>query len=253
MAKRPAERYQTISDLVEDLTIAGGIEEAPLPPVPKTSPPDRIVVPTQEAAQFDTGFGETDEVTVVRSRLETTPGEGDYAVPAMSPAAAGLNPWKILIPSLAGLIIVFAVVYAFTRESQPTNTNQVEPSLVADPNSQAVEPSPPATGAAEQGIPAGGTTNTQVADANANANANANVEASPTPDANVNAEENANTGNENTNANSNRPAPNPTLPSPSRQLNTNENPTAPPPGEKPAPSPKPTQTATPDAPPLTLR
>ena len=252
MAKRPAERYQTITELVEDLTIAGGIGEAPLPPVPQTSPADRFVVPTQEAAQFDTDFGEADEVTVLRSR-ETTPGAGAYAVPAMSPAAAGLNPWKILIPSLAGLIIVFAVVYAFTRESQPTNTNQVEPSLVADPNSQAVEPSPPATGAAEQGIPAGGTTNSQVVDANANANANANVEASPTPDANVNAEENANTGNENTNANSNRPAPNPPLPSPSRQLNTNENPTAPPPGEKPAPSPKPTQATTPDAPPLRLR
>ncbi len=253
MAKRPAERYQTISELVEDLTIAGGIEEAPLPPVPQTSQADRIVVPTQEAAQFDGGFGEADEVTVVRSRLETTPGAGAYAVPAMSPAAPGLNPWKILIPSLAGLIVVFAVVYAFTRESQPTNTNQVEPSLVADPNSQAVEPSPPATGSAEQGIPAGGTTNSQVVDANANANANANVEASPTPDENVNAEENANTGNENTNANSNRPAPNPPLPSPSRQLNSNENPTAPPPGEKPAPSPKPTQATTPDAPPLRLR
>ena len=251
MAKRPAERYQTISELVDDLTIAGGIGEAPLPPVPQTSPADRFVVPTQEAAQLDTGFAETDEVTVVRSRLETTPGAGAYAVPAMSPAAAGLNPWKILIPSLAGLIIVFAVVYAFTRESQPTNTNQLEPSLVADPNSQAVEPSPPATGAAEQGIPAGGITNSQVVEANANANAN--VEASPAPDENVNAEENANTGNENTNANSNRPAPNPPLPSPSRQVNTNENPTAPPPGEKPAPSPKPTQATTPDAPPLTLR
>lgn len=253
MAKRPAERYQTISELVEDLTIAGGIEDAPLPPVPKTSSADRIVVPTQEPAQFDTDFGEDDEVTAVRSRLETTPGAGAYAVPAMAPSAAGLNPWKILIPSLAGLIVVFAVVYAFTRESQPTNTNQVEPSLVADPNSQAVEPSPPATGAAEQGIPAGGTTNTQVVDANANANANANVEASPTPDEDVNAEENVNTGNENTNANSNRPAPNPPLPSPSRQLNTNENPTAPPPGEKPAPSPKPTPVTTPDAPPLRLR
>ena len=92
--------------------------------------------------------------------------------------------------ALAGLIVIFAVVYAFTRGSQPSNTNQLEPALVADPNSQAVEPSPPPTGSAEQGIPSGGTTNTQVVDANANAN----VEASPSPDANINAESKHNAG-----------------------------------------------------------
>ena len=191
-----------------------------------------------------------DEVTVVRQRLETNPGTGANALPAM-PAPIGINPWKILIPSLAGLIVIFAVVYAFTRESQPTNTNQVEPALVADPNSQAVEPSPPPTGSAEQGIPAGGVTNNQVVDANvnANANANANVEASPTPEENVNAEVNTNTGNENANANTNRPATNPPLPSPSRAVNTNDNPPAPPPAEKPAPSPKPSQATTSAAPP----
>ena len=198
---------------------------------------------------------------MVRRRMETIPGTGAYAVPAVPPAA-GVNPWKILIPSLAGLLVVFAVVFVFTRGSQePTNANQTEPTLVADPNSQAVEPSPPPTGAAEQGIPAGGVTNNQVVDpnANANANANANVEASPTPDENVNAEINANTANENANANANantnRPATNPPLPSPSRQLNTNENPTEPPPppAEKKSPSPNPTQVTTSGAPPLQPR
>jgi hypothetical protein len=194
-----------------------------------------------------------DEVTVVRRRLDTTPGTGAHAVPALPPAA-GVNPWKILIPALAGLLVVFGVVYVFTRGSQPTtNANQTEPTLVADPNSQAVEPSPPPTGSAEQGIPAGGITNNQVVDANANANANANVEASPTPDENVNAEINANTGNENANANSNRPATNPPLPSPSRQLNANENPTAPPPAEKKPPSPAPSPATTSEAPPLQRR
>lgn len=246
IAKRPAERYQTVGELVEDLTIAGGIDVVPLPPVPKTSAADRIVVPTHEVAQSDTSLGDADEVTVVRSRLETTPGTGAHALPAMPPSAAGLNPWKILLPSLAGLLVVFAVVYAFTRESSPTNTNQVvEPSLVADPNSQAVQPSPPATGAAEQGIPAGGITNSQVV--NANANANANVEASPTPEENINAEENTNTGNENVNGNTNRPAVNPPLPSPSRQLNINE-PPPPPAGEK--ATPKPTPATASDTPPL---
>ena len=246
MAKQPSDRYQTVGELVEDLTVASGMQVAKSPPVPTSPVTNRIVVATRDSAQRE--LLDTDEVTVVRQRLETNPGTGASGVPAL-PAATGINPWKILIPSLAGLIVIFAVVYSFTRESQPTNTNQVEPALVADPNSQAVEPSPPATGSGEQGIPAGGVTNNQVVNANANANANANVEASPTPDENVNAEINANTGNENANANSNRPATNPPLPSPSRAVNTNDNPPAPPPAEKPAPSPKPSQATTSAEPP----
>jgi serine/threonine protein kinase len=247
MAKRPGERYQTVGELVEDLTIAAGIELTASPPMPNASAANRIVVPTRAVVAAEAAIDEPDEVTVIRQRLETTPGTGANALPVIEPAS-GINPWKVVIPALAGLIVVFAVVYAFTRESPSANTNQVEPALVADPNSQAVEPSPPPTGVAEQGIPAGGTTNNQVVDANANANANANVEPSPTPDANVNAEENANTGNENVNANTNRPV-NPPLPSPSRPQNVNEQP-APPPEEKKAPSPNPTQATTPDTPPL---
>jgi eukaryotic-like serine/threonine-protein kinase len=244
MAKHPGERYQNVAELVDDLTIASGLEAVVSTPVPNPAAANRIVVPTR------TSENELleDEVTVVRRRLDTTPGTGAHAVPAV-PAASGVNPWKVLIPALAGLLVVFAVVYAFTRESQPqTNANQTEPTLVADPNSQAVEPSPPPTGAAEQGIPAGGITNSQVVNANANANANASVEASPTPDENINADINTNTGNENANANSNRPAVNPPLPSPSRPVNAN--PTAPPPAEKQSPSPNPTQAPSSEAPPL---
>lgn len=249
MAKHPGDRYQTVGELVEDLTIAAGVAVPAPMPVPTTSAGNRIVVPTRTS---ENELAE-DEVTVVRRRLDTTPGTGEHALPALPPAS-GVNPWKILIPSLAGLLVVFAVVYVFTRGSQQsTNTNQTEPTLVADPNSQAVEPSPPPTGSAEQGIPAGGVSNSQVVDANANVNANANasVEASPTPDESVNPEVNANTGNENANANTNRPATNPPLPSPSRPLNANENPTAPPPpAEKKSPSPNPTQVTSSEAPPL---
>lgn len=257
MAKNPDDRYQNVAELVEDLTIAAGIEAGVNPPVPMSAAANRIVVPTRTSALSEEDAGE-DEVTVVRQRLDTTPGTGGHAVQALPPAAGGVNPWKILIPSLAGLLVVFAAVYVFTRGSQQsTNTNQTEPALVADPNSKAVEPSPPPTGSAEQGIPAGGVTNSQVVDANANvnANANANVEASPTPEANVNAEVNTNTANENVNANtnSNKPATNPPLPSPSRQLNANENPPPPAPAEKKSPSPNPTQVISSEAPPLQRR
>lgn len=248
MAKQPGDRYQTVAELVDDLTIAAGIEASQVTPVPTSAAAaNRIVVQTKTAVPSGIDAGDLDEVTVVRQRVTTNPGTGAYAVPAM-PAPTGVNPWKILLPALAGLLVVFAVVYAFTRESQPSNANQTGPALVADPNSQPVEPSPPATGSAEQGIPAGGVINPQPdANANTNANANANVEASPTPDLNVNAEANTN-ANENANTNSNRPV-NPPLPSPSRPANANENPTAPPPDDKKAPSPKPTETATADAPP----
>lgn len=248
VAKHPGDRYQTVGELVEDLTIAAGVAVPAPTPVPTTSAGNRIVVPTRASENELV----EDEVTVVRHRLDTTPGTGGHALPALPPPS-GVNPWKILIPSLAGLLVVFAVVYVFTRGSQqPTNTNQTEPTLVADPNSQAVEPSPPPTGSGEQGIPAGGVTNSQVVDANANvnANANANVAASPTPEENVNAEVNTNTANENANVNTNKAATSPPLPSPSRPANVNENPTAPPPSEKKLPSPNPTQVISSQAPPL---
>ena len=251
MAKRPEDRYQTVGALVEDLTIAGGLEVTAGPPVPTTAAANRIVVQTQATTTSESEANDVDEVTVLRRRVDTSPNTDSAPLPAHPSQVSSLNPWKILIPALASLIVVFAVVYAFTRDSQSTNTNQTEPALVADPNSQAVEPSPPATGSAEQGIPSGGTTNSQIVDANANANANANVEASPSPVENVNAEANANLPeNENANQNSNRPATNPPLPSPTRQLNANENPPAPPPEEKKAPTPKPTQAPTAEAPPV---
>ncbi len=67
------------------------------------------------------------------------------------------NPWKVLIPSMIGLLVVFGVIYAFTRNSQPGTlaTPSASP-LVADPNSQPIEAASPPTGAGETGIPAGG-------------------------------------------------------------------------------------------------
>lgn len=249
MAKRPDDRYQSVGQLVEDLTIAGGMEMVAVPPVPTASAGNRIVVSTQSVSSTTAASDEVDEVTAVRGRVGIAPDGSDAAMPAPPSPAGSLNPWKVLIPALAGLIVIFAVVYAFTRDSQPSNTNQLEPAIVADPNSQAVEPSPPATGSAEQGIPSGGTTNTQVVDANANVNAN--TEASPSPAENANVDANINAGvneNVNQNTNANRPAINPPLPSPTRQLNANQNQPPPAPEEK-APSPKPTQPPTADTPP----
>jgi eukaryotic-like serine/threonine-protein kinase len=215
MAKLPGNRYQTVAELIEDLTITSGLARfAPVPvqPLPVTPPPARVEEP--------------DEVTVVRTRAEppqpvvrrppvtvpvgrTTPPHG------MAPAAeaTSFNPLKIIIPSVVGLLVVFGVIYALKYNSlanQNQNANQNSQELAADPNSQPVQPGASPTGKGEEGIPAGGKTNPI---ANVNATPAPSVELSPLPVEVVSPVANAN---ENTNANSNRKAP--PLPEPTRSV-----------------------------------
>ncbi len=242
MAKRPDDRYLSVREMVEDLTGAAGMEPS-ASPATRVTGGNRIVVPTQAVvATPASNVADADEETMVRPRVNTNPGVEQAYTPAARPTrAVTLNHWKILIPSLAGLLVVFAVVYAFTGNSNTANTNQSEPTLVADPNSRPVEPSPPATGKSEAGIISGGAATNQVVNANANVDANANSEVAPSPE-DLNANVNANVqGNENSNQNANSARPSATvpLPTPSRQVNTNNQLPAPPPGAK-VPEPKPT-------------
>jgi serine/threonine-protein kinase len=223
LAKRPEDRYQKAGLLVEDLVIAAatGIVQQGI----GAQTPGRIVVPIQSGTAPENTTNESEE-TLVRSRVQAPSGLPARAPIAPATSAAGLNPWRIVIPSLAGLLVVFAVIYAFTRKSEPaTNTNQQQgnsSTLSADPNSQPVQPAAPPTGQNEGGIPSGGTTNT-----------NANAAVTPTPIDNPSA---ANDNKAPANANSNRAkeSPSPT-PSP-REANSNEAPPAP----SPKPSPRPT-------------
>src|ERR1044071_2599199 len=147
MAKLPTNRYQTISELLEDLTIAAGMS------VLKLNGTTPMKAPLAD---------DPDEITVVRPRIEPRPGRQRPPLnvpiaPPPPPVKPGLNPFKILIPSAVGLLLLFAVIYAFTRNSAtPTNTNTNQSNLIADPNSQPVQPSPPPTGKGEEGIPSGG-------------------------------------------------------------------------------------------------
>ncbi len=238
MAKRPEDRYQSVGDLVDDLAIAAGAQAATIPTAAPLSEPNVLVSQSGAGAILN----DVDEETLVRPRANT----GAEAYPAaprtteMYPTspARSLNPWKILIPSLAAVLVVFAVVYAFTKSSEPTNSNQSQPGLVADPNSQAVEPSPPAIGSGEAGIPSGGAVTNPAANSNVDANANANVNAEETFTPVVNLNDNTNTEtNQNSNANSNRPSADVPLPAPSRQVNANQQ-QVPPPGS-PTPESKP--------------
>jgi eukaryotic-like serine/threonine-protein kinase len=245
MAKVRDNRYQTVAELIEDLTIAAGMTIHRIGPVTPTTAEQPVPV-----------RDEPDEVTVVRPREEPqyvppvvqrrepvrVPVSG--AMPPPPQAAAGFNPLKIIIPSLAGLLVVFVAVYALTRNSGSgeANTNQQSQSLAADPNSQPVQPAQSPSGKGEQGIPAGGTITAPAANVNASPNANAAVSPEAiediTPVANANANDNSNS-----NSNSNKKPP--ALPEPTKSV-LPETPPPPAPSATKPPAEKPSPTATPN-------
>lgn len=235
LAKLPENRYQTAGALVEDLIMAAGIEG----PVNSASFPavtnETVKATTAEVPVAD----DPDEITVVRPRtapIAPTPPPPRPVVHQPPPQPrASFNPWKVLIPSMAGLLVVFAVIYAFTSNNEAPAVTPNEPALVADPNSQPVQPAEPATGRDEVGIPTGGSASTP------EASPSVTPQVSPTPLEDVNENGNSNAerpgDNANTNSNNNRTPP---LPSPTQRITTPP-PPLPDPGTK--PSPKPTTSA----------
>jgi len=236
LAKRREDRYETAGQLVEDLIIAEGtgLVQPELGNKPR-------VPPVATAAKI---IDDDDEQTVVTPRqVEYVPAPPQSMQVPVPPPPSGFNPWRIVIPSLAGLLVVFGVIYFFTRSSTPAASGtQPGTTLSADPNSQAVQPASPPTGQNEQGIPLGGAVNpSSNANTNTNVNANANTAASPSPSSDEN--DNAN-DNRSTNANSNR-APELPSPKPSPETTpTSRNPLVPTPTLPPV-TPKPTSTPPP--------
>jgi serine/threonine protein kinase len=246
LEKRPEDRYTTVGELVEDFTIAAGMD-VPGVLIPVST---AHVAPAPTAPQL---ADDLDEETLVRPRI-TRPIEPVAAPPPPTTEApyypsgmsgqmpapnVGFNPWKILVPSIIGLLVIFGVIYAFTRNSQPTNATTTDPTLAADPNSSPVEPAKPPTGNAEAGIPSGGAT-----DQTTNPNINAIASPSPTPGetpidvGGENPGDNQN-ANANTNENSNtRKAP--SLPTPTPAKSIDDEPPPPAPTATKTPVPKPT-------------
>ena len=239
MEKRPEDRYKTVGELVEDFTIAAGMEPASLY---SSGPNKPVEPPTAQRLSED-----ADEETLVRRRVTRPmeplpppePRSFVRAQPSQMPPNASFNPWKVLVPSIIGLLVIFGVIYAFTRNSQPTNATTPGPTLAADPNSSPVEPAKPPTGESESGIPAGGTTSQS-----ANTNTSVAPEVSESPKdiggVNLNANDNANE-NSNTRKPSNLPLPSPTRsvdseappPTPSATKPALPKPTLPPPNASP--------------------
>lgn len=217
LAKRPEDRYQSAAQMVEALTDAAGDSVRLAGAVAQSRNTDRIVVPTASNERpLDTAHTDYDEVTVVSQRPPSASPVTRPMEPATAPASE-FNPWRIMIPALAGLILVFTAVFVLTRNSGQTQTPGDE-QLTIDPNSQPVQPSRPATGQAEQGIRA----NAPGAVPSVTATP---ADGAPTPGAgsdNTNAQ-----GSDNTNSNTARELPSP------KPVNTDQ------------PGPTPPQTSTP--------
>lgn len=237
LEKKPEDRYQTVNELVEDFTIAAGMAVG-LDPSPAGH--QRVVAPVDtNSAQFDG----SDEETLVRKRYTTPMKPPPPVQAAVPPPASSFSPWKILVPSVIGLLLIFGLIYALTRNSQ-TTPGELEPgtTLAADPNGQPVEAASPATGQSEAGIPVGGVTNP-----NATPDANAEASPSPSPSNQVPGEvvppEASPTPTE-------TPRRNPTIPTPVPTRSPAEEPPAPSPAATKAPVPKPTAAAPGATPPV---
>ena len=233
MAKVRDNRYQNAAELVEDLTIAAGMTV------------NRIASPAVASTSGSLPVtDDPDEVTMVRMREEVSTGPRRAPVmvpvePRMPPpqAPSSFNPLKVLIPSAVGLIVVFGAIWALTRNAPASgsNINQPTETLVADPNSQPVQPAQTPTGRSEQGIPSGG-----------NITPPANVSASPvaSPEASVDPLEELSPApreeqNTNENSNSNKAPP---LPQPTRSVVPDTPPPPAPSATKPPEKPSPTAT-----------
>jgi serine/threonine-protein kinase len=174
MAKRPEDRYQSAGELAEALSLASE-EAVPVVAADAASASDdratnRIVVPTDSNERVrTTASDERDEATVVRPREREEVVESEAAIYSdVPPPAETFKPWRIIVPAAVGLLVVFGVIWALTRNSGQPSTNQQAAPLVSDPNSQNVQPMQSPTGQGERGVSS---------NANGNRNSNANTTA----------------------------------------------------------------------------
>jgi len=207
LAKRPEDRFQTAGELSDALaaTVSGkaagqALSAAATNPASSVSETNRIVVPTDSnEAPRNTRESELDEETFISPRPAAVAYETRAARTTQVEEPPRSSPWRIIIPALAGLIVLAGVIYAVTYKGSSAEPSANQPGMTADPNSKPVQPAPPPTGNAEQGI-------APSANSNTSSNSNANVSEASTgnetkPPENKNAETanagNANTGNAN--------------------------------------------------------
>jgi serine/threonine-protein kinase len=254
LAKRPEDRFQKASELADALSDAA--EESPAAALAgAASDTDRIIVPTSpNETPLTTLDDDDDEATVVSARHSRA--TTDELPPPVAPLpTSSFSLWRIAVPAIALLAIVFAVAFALQRRGASSTGPETQPALKSDPNGQPVQSITPPTGQAERNIaPVANATPTPAAGAviTVPAGGAVNANAEPTPgrvksNSNQNGEHSVVVVNENQNGNEPEPTPAPTPRRNKRLPDINANVEPPPP---PSPSKKqPKPEATPDAPP----
>jgi serine/threonine protein kinase len=234
LAKVPADRFQTAGELFAALSTAAGEDVLAAP----------RSIETVTSVPVGPAVDDLDEETVVRPRQSH-----QYAQRAAAPdALSSFSPWRVIVPAVIVIVVVFGVVFLLTRgagQPQPKPTpGQTE--LVADPNSQPVQPTSPPNGASEHSIQPLAVASPSVGNLNANAGKGSQLPPDLLGDPGANANSNANTsgrGNKNTNQPRETPTPQsvpadviktgtPPPPKTSPSVKTIEKVTATPPGER---------------------
>lgn len=251
MAKRPEDRFQSAGELSDALSAAAAgevvekIVRAATNPGAGAGETNRIIVPTgSNEAPRNTREDEADEATVISARPAIASAAayetGSARLTQPIEPARKSSPWRIVIPALAGLLVLFGVIYAITYKGNPAqpSANQT-PGMVPDANSKPVQPAPPPTGNAEAGVAPSNSNNANNSNTNSGSATGAGEpEAKPAENKNgeAPATANANTGNANRrergqkNANNQGEQPDNSEPQPDNQ---NQG------GDEPPPAPKP--------------
>lgn len=215
LAKRPEERFQKAGDFADALARAvdgrEAMEDRPEAP-PQTSAQTRSIEPVPMPGDS------FDEITVVRAPVSTS--HSRLSIPAEAPVVAPnrdeFNPWRIILPSAAALVLVFAGVFLLTRSSGQTQSpNASQSGLAVDPNAQPVEAGAPPSGEDERGISANPVSTPTPASANANVNANA--DSGPPTNVNAGGDANVNADPANKNTKQAREVPSPNVLPPAKQ------------------------------------
>ena len=242
LSKRPEDRYQSVSQLAEAFLFAATDEPSVAadtatstgenPAVNRDT--ERIIVPTNfDVSPRNTASEEHTEATVISAANTLHRDSGSegarYDAPA-SPPAAGFNPWRVLVPAIVLLLVVFGVFFAFQRGSGDAATDEQGAPLTGDPNSQPVQAIKPPSGDNERDISPGravtsrGATPSAAAAIGVNVNGNGNVATEISPAANTNTNRNDNSQQSDAEERYKEAEPSPT---PSGK-NTNAQPTPPP-------------------------
>ncbi|HWS90823.1 MAG TPA: protein kinase [Pyrinomonadaceae bacterium] len=191
LAKRPEERFQKATELSAALAEAAAAAPAAGVAAAAVIDTDRIGSPTSpnEPARTTVVSAEDDEATVVSADYARAGTTGEELPPPVAPlpVESSFNPWRIAVPAIAVVAIVFAVFFAFQRRGVSNETPQPDATpLQADPNSQPGQPIAPPTGQAERNITAPSGSPTPGASPGGAAGGSVEGAAQPAGDANPN-------------------------------------------------------------------